>query len=59
LNLLYAGKQAEAIQLMKDEKWLKRQQGAWKVNIEGNEFAGKLERLGIELPWQEASVDIS
>jgi len=59
LGLLYAGKQAEAMQLMEDKKWLRRQEGTWKVNIEGNEFAGKLERLGIELPWQEGSVDVS
>jgi thymidylate synthase (FAD) len=59
LSLLYAGKQEEAIRVMQDKKWLKRQEVGWKVNIEGNEFAGKLERLGIGLPWQEGSVDLS
>ena len=59
LSLLYAGNSDEAISMMEEKKWLKRQDGGWKVNIEGNEFAAKLERLGIELPWREASVDVS
>ena len=52
LGLLYSGKQDEAVRWMEEKGWLKQQEGAWKVNIEANEFAGKLERLRIELPWQ-------
>ena len=55
LSLLYAGKQDEAVNWMMEQGWLKQQDGAWKVNIEGNEFAEKLGRLGIELPWQGPS----
>jgi len=55
LSHLYAGGQEEAVRWMEERGWLKQKDGAWKVNIEGNEFAGKLERLGIELPWQGES----
>ena len=40
---------------MVEQGWLKQQDGAWKVNIEANEFAEKLEGLGIELPWKGGS----
>ncbi len=52
LKLLYSGKRDEAVRWMEDKRWLKRQEGAWKLNIEANEFAGKLERLGVALPWE-------
>jgi thymidylate synthase (FAD) len=55
LGLIYSGKQDEAVEWMKERGWLKKQDEAWKVNIEANEFAGKLERLRIELPWQGPS----
>ena len=55
LGLIYSGKQDEAVQWMEDRGWLKKQEEAWKVNIEANEFASKLQRLQIELPWQGPS----
>ena len=55
LGLIYSGKQDEAIEWMSERGWLKKRDDAWKVNIEANEFAGKLERLGIELPWKGPS----
>jgi thymidylate synthase (FAD) len=59
LGLLYSGKREEAMGFLQERKWLKLKDGVWKVNIEGNEFAAKLERLGIELPWTEGSVDVA
>jgi thymidylate synthase (FAD) len=58
MNLLYAGKRDEAVRWMEEKRWLKQQEGAWKLNIEANEFAAKLERLGIELPWQGGSAAV-
>lgn len=59
LGLLSCGKQEEAVRLMEKRGWLKRHEGSWKVNIEANEFANKLERLDIELPWQRQSSVVS
>ena len=53
LSLLYSGKREEAVRWMEDKRWLKQQEGIWKLNIEANEFVAKLERLGIEPPWGE------
>ena len=55
LGLLYSGKQEEAVRWMEEKRWLRRQEGAWKLSIEANEFVAKLERLGIGLPWQGQS----
>jgi len=55
LNMLYAGRQHEAVRWMEQNRWLKQQEGAWKLNIEANEFAAKLERLGIAPPWEGRS----
>jgi thymidylate synthase (FAD) len=55
LRQLYAGDREAAVRWMEEKGWLKQQDGAWKVNIEANEFADKLERLGIELPWKGPS----
>jgi thymidylate synthase (FAD) len=55
LGLLFAGKQAEAVKWMEEWGWLKQHEGAWKLNIEANEFAGKLNRMNIELPWKGPS----
>ena len=55
LGLINSGMQDEAVQWMEEQRWLKKQDGAWKVNIEANEFAGKLDRLRIELPWKGPS----
>lgn len=55
LSLQYSGKQEEAVSWMRRHGWLKLQEGTWKLNIEANEFAGKLERLGIEPPWEGPS----
>jgi len=55
LNLLYAGKGDEVVSWMEESGWLKRNDGAWKRNIEANEFAAKLERFGIDMPWQGES----
>ena len=52
LGLIHSGKPEDAVQWMEEKGWLKQQEGAWKVNIEANEFAGKLKRLRVELPWQ-------
>jgi len=52
LNLLYTGKRDQALSWMEERGWLKQKDGAWKRNIEANEFVGKLERLGIEVPWE-------
>ena len=52
LGLIYSGKQDEAVRWMEENGWLKHKDGAWKVNIEANEFAGKLVRLQVELPWK-------
>jgi thymidylate synthase (FAD) len=55
LGLLYSGKQEEAVRWMEDKRWVRHQEGIRKLNIEANEFVAKLERLGIEVPWQERS----
>ncbi len=55
LGLLFAGKQEEAVRWMEGKGWLKQREGIWKMNIEANEFAGKLERMNIDLPWKGPS----
>lgn len=52
LSLLYAGEKENVVSWMVENGWLKQHEGAWKRNIEANEFAGKLGRLGIDLPWE-------
>jgi thymidylate synthase (FAD) len=52
IGLIYSRRQEDAVRWMEEKNWLKQQEGTWKVNIEANEFAGKLERLHIELPWK-------
>ena len=54
LGLIYSGRQDEAVRWMEENGWLKQKDGASKVNIEANEFAGKLARLHVELPWKGA-----
>ena len=51
LSLLYSGKREEVVSWMEERGWLKRQEGTRKLNIEADEFADKLRRLGIDLPW--------
>ncbi len=55
LGLIYSGKQDDAVRWMEERGWLKKQDDAWKMNIEANEFASKLERLRINLPWKGPS----
>ncbi|UCD52489.1 MAG: FAD-dependent thymidylate synthase, partial [Phycisphaerales bacterium] len=52
LALLHAGRQTEAIEEMRDKKWLKREADAWKPSREACEFAAKLQRLGLTPPWE-------
>jgi len=52
LALLHGGKQSEAIETMREKGWLKPEGDAWKPNREAREFAVKLQRLGLNRPWE-------
>ena len=52
LGLLQSGKQDVTVKKMQENGWLKAQKDGWKANREADEFASKLERLGICPPWE-------
>lgn len=51
LTLIHSRKYEELLGQMQEKGWLKRQGESWKANREAAEFAVKLERLGVMLPW--------
>lgn len=51
LGLIYAHKQSNAMDLLKEIGWLKVKDGVLRANREADEFANKLEKLSIDLPW--------
>lgn len=51
LALLHSGKQEELLGQMQEKGWLKRHGESWRANREASEFAAKLEKLGVVLPW--------
>ena len=51
LALIGQGKQAEARQLLHDMQWLQEKQAAIKESREATEFKGKLQKMGIPVPW--------
>jgi thymidylate synthase (FAD) len=51
LSHLSGGRNNAAIEAMKKEGWLKLKKGELVLNLEAQEFSGKLERLGISVPW--------
>jgi len=52
LQKIYAGKKEEAIKLADNFGWLKIVDNRFTKNIERMEFEEKLEKLGIEKPWE-------
>lgn len=51
LGLIYAHKRSDAVELLKEIGWLKVKDDALKANREADEFANKLKKLSIDLPW--------
>jgi thymidylate synthase (FAD) len=51
LALLNSGKQNEIIAQMQNNGWLQSDKNVLKPNREAAEFAAKLERLGLKIPW--------
>jgi hypothetical protein len=51
LELLNSGKQSEALEQLQERGWLERKESSWKVSREASEFATKLKKLGVALPW--------
>lgn len=51
LGLIYAHKRSDAVKLLKEIGWLKVKDDALKANREADEFANKLKKLSIDLPW--------
>ena len=51
LGLIYAHKRSDAVELLKEIGWLKVKDDALKGNREADEFANKLKKLSIDLPW--------
>jgi thymidylate synthase (FAD) len=51
LALLGQGKPAEARQLLYDMQWLQDKQAAVKESREASELKGKLQKMGIPVPW--------
>lgn len=52
LTLLHSGKHEELLGEMQDNGWLKKQEDSLKLSREAEEFASKLEKLGIRLPMK-------
>ncbi len=52
ISLINAGKAKEALSLLQEAGFTKEDESGVKPTLEGRELAAKLERLGIEVPWE-------
>jgi len=56
LKKLYRGDKKEAIKIAEESGWLRRKEGKLVKSLERFEFEEKLEKLGIEFPWNDSDV---
>jgi len=56
LKKLYRGDKKEAIKIAEESGWLRRKKGKLVKSLERFEFEEKLEKLGIEFPWNDSDV---
>ena len=52
LSLLNSGRKEDADKLLHDSGFTVREGDTFKPTLEGRELAGKLERMGIKVPWE-------
>jgi thymidylate synthase (FAD) len=51
LSVIATGKTEAALEKMKDRGWLRLKKSKLEPNLEAQEFAEKLKRLGLDIPW--------